>query len=90
MKYEIEIAENAEKSLGKIPKKERIKILEKIDALEHDPTPIGSLKLKGYKEVLYRIRSGDYRVVYCVKQNVLVVLVVSVGHRREIIANKRN
>ncbi len=84
MKYEVEISESAEKSLEKIPKKDRLKILEKIDALEHDPMPAGSIKLKGYKEVLYRIRSGNYRVVYSVKQEVLIILVVEVGHRREI------
>lgn len=84
MKYEVEISESAEKSLEKIPKKDRYKIIEKIDALEQDPTPAGSIKLKGYKEVLYRIRSGDYRVVYSIKQEVLTILVVEVGHRREI------
>jgi mRNA interferase RelE/StbE len=84
VKYEVEISESAEKSLEKIPKKDRLKILEKIDALEHDPMPAGSIKLKGYKEVLYRIRSGNYRVVYSVKQEVLIILVVEVGHRREI------
>lgn len=84
MRYEIEISESAERSLEKIPKKDRLKILEKIDALEQDPKPTGSSQLKGYKEPLYRIRSGDYRIVYLVKQEVLVVLIVEVGHRREI------
>lgn len=84
MKYEVEISESAEKSLEKIPKKDRLKILEKIDALEQDPLPTGSIKLKGYKEVLHRIRSGDYRVVYSIKQDVLIILVVEIGHRREI------
>lgn len=84
MKYEVEISESAEKSLEKIPKKDRLKILEKIDVLEHDPLPTGSVKLKGYKEVLYRIPSGDYRVVYSIKEEVLIILVVEVGHRREI------
>lgn len=84
MKYEIEISESAEKSLEKIPKKDRLKIIEKIDALELDPMPLGSLKLKGSKEALYRIRLGDYRVVYSIKKEILVVLVVEVGHRKEI------
>ncbi len=84
MKYEVEISESAEKSLEKIPKKDRHKILEKIDALEQEPAPAGSIKLKGYKEVLYRIRCGDYRVVYSIKQDILIILVVEIGHRREI------
>lgn len=84
MKFEIEISESAEKSLAKIPKNDRVKILEKIDALEQDPMPLGSIKLKGYKEALYRIRSGDYRVVYSIKQDVLVILIIEIGHRREV------
>ena len=84
MKYEVEISESAEKSLGKIQKKNRLQIIEKIDSLEQEPTPSGSIKLKGYKDVLYRIRSGDYRIVYSIKQKMLIVLIVEIGHRREI------
>lgn len=84
MKYQVEISESAEKFLEKVPKKDRLRILEKIDALEQDPMPLGSLKLHGYKETLYRVRSGDYRVVYSIKKDVLVVLVVEIGHRREV------
>ena len=84
MKYDVEISENAEKFLAKVPKKDRLRIIEKIDALEQNPMPPGSIKLQGYKESLYRIRSGDYRVVYSVKKDILVVLVVEIGHRREI------
>lgn len=84
VKYELQISESAEKSLKKISKKDRLRIIEKIDALEHDPMPSGSIKLKGYREVLYRIRSGDYRIVYSIKQDMLIILVVEIGHRREI------
>lgn len=84
MKYEVEISESAEKFLEKIPKKDRLRIIEKIDALEQDPMPSGSIKLQGHKEALYRIRSGDYRVVYSIKKGILVVLVIEIGHRREI------
>ncbi len=84
MKYEVEISENAEKSLEKVPKKDRLKIIEKIDALEQDPMPLGSIKLQCHKEALYRIRSGDYRVIYSIKKDILLVLVVEIGHRREV------
>lgn len=84
MKYEVEISESAEKFLEKVPKKDRLRIIEKIDALEQDPTPSGSIKLQGHKKALYRIRSGDYRIVYSIKKDILVVLVVEIGHRREI------
>lgn len=84
MKYDIEIAESAEKILGKIPKKDRSKIIEKIDSLADNPSPMGSIKLHGLKEALYRIRSGDYRIVYSIKKDILTVLVVEIGHRRGI------
>jgi len=84
VKYEVEISESAEKFLEKVPKKDRLRIIEKIDTLGQDPTPSGSIKLQGYKESLYRIRSGDYRVVYSIKKDILLVLVVEIGHRREV------
>lgn len=84
MKYEVEISESAEKFLEKVPKKDRLRIMEKIDILADDPMPSGSIKLQGQKPALYRIRSGDYRVVYSIKKDVLVVLVVEIGHRREV------
>lgn len=84
MKYEINISESAEKFLEKIPKKDRLKTIEKIDTLEEDPLPVGSIKLKGYKEALYRIRHGNYRIIYSIKKDALLVLVVEIGHRRGI------
>lgn len=84
MKYGIEISESAEKFLGKVPKKDRLKIMEKIDALEQDPVSGGCIKLRGQKEALYRIRSGDYRIIYSIKKDLLIVLVVEIGHRREV------
>lgn len=84
MKYDIEISESAEKFLQKVPKKDRSRIIEKIDFLVDDPTPSGSIKLQGYKEALYRIRSGNYRIIYSIKKDLLVVLVVEIGHRKEV------
>ena len=54
-----------------------------IDGLVSDPHPSGSLKMQGEDE-LYRIRVGDYRIVYQVQGAVLVVIVVQIGHQREI------
>lgn len=84
MKYEVQISESAEKSLEKVPKKDRSRIIEKIDTLVEDPMPQGSIKLHGHKESLYRIRSGNYRVVYSIKKDVLIILVVDIEHRREV------
>ena len=84
MKYEVEISESAEKFLEKVPKKDRSRIMEKIDSLADDPMPSGSIKLQGQRPPLYRIRSGDYRIVYSIKKDMLVVLIVEIGHRREV------
>ena len=54
-----------------------------IDALKDNPRPFGSEKLSGVEET-YRIRVGDYRILYEVHDDVLLVLVVEVGHRREV------
>ena len=84
MKYDVEISESAEKFLEKIPKKDRLRIIEKIDVLTNDPMPSGSIKLQGQKPALYRLRSGDYRVVYSIKKDILIILIVEIGHRREV------
>jgi mRNA interferase RelE/StbE len=54
-----------------------------IDALEQEARPAGCVKLAGLPD-LYRIRVGDYRIIYRVKETELVVLVLSIGHRREV------
>lgn len=54
-----------------------------IDRLVDDPRPRGTVKLKGEDE-LYRIRAGDYRIVYEVRDAALVVVVIKVGHRRDV------
>ena len=83
MKYEIEVADNAVKALRTIPKKERLSIQEKIDSLSDEPRPEGCLKLKGSsRSPLYRIRFGNYRIVYTIKGDILFVLVVDIGHRK--------
>lgn len=83
MSYKVEILRGALKQLKKIPSElqERIKI--KIDDLATEPRPNGVKKLKG-KENAYRIRVGDYRVIYDIFDELLVVSVVEVGHRRNI------
>ena len=54
-----------------------------IDALEHEVRPSGCVKLTGLPD-LYRIRVGDYRIVYQINETELVVLILSIGHRREV------
>jgi mRNA interferase RelE/StbE len=80
--YKIFFKKSVEKDLIGIPSKTIKKILEKIEALQNDPRPIGSEKLSGQER--YRIRQGTYRIVYSIQDNELPIWVVTVGHRKEI------
>ena len=83
MAYAIEFVPSARRELRKLPREVQLKLNQRIDSLSLDPRPRGSKKLKGGDE-LWRIRMGDYRVVYEVRDKVLLVLVVRVAHRREV------
>jgi mRNA interferase RelE/StbE len=80
--YELMIRPSVKKDVKKIPDADLRKILERIEALREDPRPPGSVKLSGME--YYRIRQGDYRIVYEIQDAVLVVIVIKVGHRRDI------
>jgi len=81
--YKIELSRIAEKQLSGIPKPDCIKIAKKIDKLSSNPFPVGHEKLKG-NDAIYRILQGDYRILYTVQEKKLLILIVKVGHRREI------
>lgn len=81
--YKIEITTTAEKSLRKIPKKDIQKIVDAIQILAISPFPEGCRKLKG-EEDIYRVRQGNYRIIYEVIEKRLIILVLKVGHRKDI------
>lgn len=83
-KYKVQFSKHYLKDLEKIPKKDREQIRQTISSLSVNPRHDGCKKLKGTSEPLYRIRCGDYRVIYTIQDKVLVVLVIEVGHRKEI------
>ncbi|MEH2172925.1 type II toxin-antitoxin system RelE family toxin [Nostoc sp.] len=83
MSYKVEILRGALKQLKKIPSELQERIQIKIDDLATEPRPNGVKKLKG-KENAYRIRVSDYRVIYDIFDDLLVVNVVEVGHRKNI------
>lgn len=83
MTYRVELRSHALRDLRRLPDGVRALLAERIDALALNPRPAGVEKLSG-GERLYRVRMGDYRIVYEIQDSVLVVLVVRVGHRREI------
>jgi mRNA interferase RelE/StbE len=82
MAYAIEFVPSAKRQLQKLPREIQLKLNQRIGSLASDPRPIGSKKLKGSE--LWRIRFSDYRVIYEVRDKILVVLVVRVAHRREV------
>ena len=84
MPYTVSIKPKAEKYLaGLRDARLYVRLREAIYCLAEDQHPPGSVKLQGEGE-LYRVRVGDYRIVYQIQNAVLVVLVVQIGHRREI------
>ena len=82
MSYSLKIKASVFKELKELPKVDRLRISQAIDSLQLNPH-VGTL-LKGNMTGLRRIRVGDYRVIYEVQNDVLIVLVLRVGHRREI------
>ncbi|MBS0151355.1 MAG: type II toxin-antitoxin system RelE/ParE family toxin [Nitrospira sp.] len=83
MLYQIEFSRQADRQFRNLPSQIQQRLRSRIDSLAITPRPQGSEKLSGVDQ-LYRIRVGDYRIIYAVEDNRLLVLVVKVGHRREI------
>ncbi len=81
--YEILIAPTAARALRRLDRPVRRRIAAAIDRLATDPRPSGVRKLVG-SDNLWRTRVGDYRIVYEIRDDKLVVTVVRVGHRRDI------
>lgn len=84
MSYRIEFDNAANKALRSIQKNDAKRIVDAIAALAGEPRPPTCKKLSGSKHDLYRIRVGDYRVIYTIDDGVLLVLVVRIGNRREV------
>lgn len=81
-KYSILFRRSVLKDLAVLPKKDVQRIMEAIRALAVDPRPPLSQKLSGREQ--YRLRQGAYRILYVIQDDVLIVTVVTVGHRREV------
>jgi mRNA interferase RelE/StbE len=88
-RYRIEFTRPAMKELADLPRKVRERIAPRIDALTVNPRPRGVEKLKG-EDDLYRIRVGDYRVIYSIQDDRLIVTVVRVADRRDAYRKRGN
>jgi mRNA interferase RelE/StbE len=82
MRYTVKLIRRAEKSLDTFQTDLRDRIIASLEKLSNNPRPTGYKKLKSRN--VYRIRVGDYRVIYEIHEDVLVVLVISIAHRREV------
>jgi mRNA interferase RelE/StbE len=80
--YRLLIKPSAGTDLEAVPRKDRARIVERISELASDPRPSGSEKLSG--DDRYRVRQGVYRVVYSVDDATRVVVVVKIGHRKDV------
>lgn len=81
-KFELVFKPSVSKDLKDISNKDVGRIMEKIASLRENPRPQGSVKLSGRE--YYRVRQGDYRIVYEIVESRLIVVVIKVGHRREV------
>lgn len=87
MSYEIQISKSASKRIKNLSSELQERIEAKIDSLAIEPRPDGVKKLKG-RENSYRVRAGNYRILYDIFDNILLVSVVEIGHRRNIYQDK--
>ncbi|MBM3909038.1 MAG: type II toxin-antitoxin system RelE/ParE family toxin [Gemmatimonadetes bacterium] len=80
--YSIRFTRSAAKELERVPTKDCRRIVTRIGTLADNPRPVGAEKLSGDDK--YRIRQGDYRILYEIVDEELIVTVVRIGHRREV------
>lgn len=86
MTYGIKVTRSAAKALKKIPKTDQKRIVEKIDGLcDNLPTP-ELTKMKG-NNPFHKIRVGNYRIIYEIQDDILLILIVKIGHRKDVYRN---
>jgi mRNA interferase RelE/StbE len=85
-RYRIELTRDALRALAKLDKPVRRRLQGAIDRLADDPCPAGMIALRGAPGA-FRIRVGDYRVIYVLHDDLLLVVVIDIGHRRDVYRN---
>lgn len=81
--YNLRIAPAAERQIKKLDASTRKRISNRIEELRKAPRPPGVKKLTD-SPVLYRVRDGDYRIIYTIKDRLLLITIIEVGHRRDV------
>ena len=85
--YQVEWKNSAKKELKKLDKQVIPRILQAVENLADDPYALGSKKLVG-SDSIYRVRVGDYRIIYNVEFSVLIIEIIKVGHRGQVYRQK--
>lgn len=88
--YKIEFAPRIESQLNLIPKDIKRLIFDRIEKLKTNPRPENIEPLKGVDKGFFRIRQGDYRIVYSIEDHKLIILIVRVVHRKEVYKKKHS
>ncbi|MDP2363509.1 MAG: type II toxin-antitoxin system RelE/ParE family toxin [Ignavibacteria bacterium] len=82
VEYKLEFKKSASKELKALPNKELKRILQSIHQLIENPRPINSKKLSGSER--YRLRVGDYRILYEIHDQILIIYIIKIAHRKEV------
>jgi mRNA interferase RelE/StbE len=83
LKYKIEFKRSAAKAFRKIPKSDQKRIADKIDSLSENLPDPAITKMKG-DNPFHRIRVGDYRIIYEIHGDILLIVILKIGHRKEV------
>ncbi len=83
MKYNVELKRPAAKALQKLPKPSRKRIIEKLEEFEESLPPQDETKMKG-NNPFHKVRIGNYRIIYEIQNEILVVLAIKIGHRKDV------
>jgi mRNA interferase RelE/StbE len=84
VKYTVQMLSSARKALAALPKPDQIRVDQHITALADNPRLVGAIPLKGSGKGLWRLRVGNYRVLYSIEDDKRIVVVVDVGNRKDI------
>lgn len=93
MGYKLVILNKAEKEIKRIPQNLGKKIIQRIYELQNEPRPSGYKKLTDFRshrvpdKVCYRVRQGDYRIIYTIEEEIITITIVQVKHRKEVYRN---
>lgn len=88
MKYQVIFTKKVAKEIRQLNKKDIPRIIEKAESLAQDPRPEGSKKLSGIKDDFWRVRVGNYRIIYLIEEEIKIVQISKIGHRKDIYRKK--